>query len=226
MTFRAGQPNFSRGELAPELYGRFDVDAYAAGVKEAKNVIVMKYGGLTKRPGTRLVDEVIDGAEPARLIPFQFSVTQTYVLELGQGYMSPCATGGRLLEQELVITAITNAASAQVTIPYHGYVVGQRIYLTGVEDGSLADYLNGRFWKVLSVVDENNITIDADTSGLTAFVSSEGGITRTEEPDPPPPPPDVQPPVTPPDPPPAGGGGGGGFGGGYGGGGGWNNPIP
>ena len=53
--FRAGQPNFSRGEIGPELRGRFDVDAYSAGLEAARNVIVLKYGGLTKRPGTRLV---------------------------------------------------------------------------------------------------------------------------------------------------------------------------
>lgn len=98
MSFRTAQPNFSRGELAPALYGRFDVDAYGAGVKQARNVFVLKYGGLTKRPGTLLVAEVIDDAYPNRLVPFQFSLTQAYALEFGHLYMSPCADGGRVLD--------------------------------------------------------------------------------------------------------------------------------
>lgn len=209
--FRAGQPNFSRGVLSEHLHGRFDVDAYNAGLKEGTNVIVLKYGGLTKRPGTRLVAEVIDGSEPTRIIPFQFSLTQTYALEMGQGYMSPCALGGRLVEEELAIVNITNAANAEIEAAYHDYLVGERVYLTGIE-GEIGDFLNGRFWPVESVVDANKFTIAADTTGLAPFTAADGGITRVAPPTPPPPPPVVPPVVPPPPPPDYGGGGGGGFG--------------
>lgn len=98
MTVRIPQVNFSKGELAPELYGRFDVDTWQSALRQARNVIVMKYGGVTKRPGTRLVGNVINASVPTRLIPFQFSLTQTYILEMGQGYMVPSALGGRILK--------------------------------------------------------------------------------------------------------------------------------
>lgn len=210
--FRAGQPNFSRGVLSEHLHGRFDVDAYAAGLKEGSNVIILKYGGLTKRPGTRLVAEVMNGAEPTRIIPFQFSLTQTYALEMGQGYMSPCALGGRLLEEELEIVNITNAANAEIEAAFHDYAVDEKVYLDGIE-GELGDLLNGRFWTVMSVVDDAKFTINADTTGLAAFTDAEGGITRVGPPAPPPAPPVVPPPVDPTPPPGVGGGGGGGFGG-------------
>ena len=187
MTFRTAQPNFSRGEIAPDLYGRFDADMYAAGVKTARNVLILKYGGLTKRPGTQLVAEVIDPSEPTRLVPFQFSLTQTYALEMGQGYMSPCAFGGRLLETELAITDITNAAQAQVTVAYHALVEGDLFYITGLA-GEMGDLLNGRAWPVVSIVDADNFTIDVDTTGVAAFTTCEGGITRTEAPTVPTPP--------------------------------------
>ncbi|ALH82906.1 hypothetical protein [Sphingopyxis macrogoltabida] len=208
--FRAGQPNFSRGVLAEHLHGRFDVDAYNAGLKEGTNVIVLKYGGVTKRPGWRLVAEVINGEEPTRIIPFQFSLTQTYALEMGQGYMSPCALGGRLVEEELEIVNITNAAQAEIEAAFHDYAVGEKIYVTGVE-GEIGELLNGRFWEVVSVVDDDKFMIDADTTGLDPFTAADGGITREETPEPPPPPPVVPPVVPPPDPPQTGGGGGGRF---------------
>lgn len=211
MKFRAVQPNFSRGELAPELYGRFDVDAYTAGVKRARNVVVLKFGGLTKRPGTRLVGEVLNNSEPSRLIPFEFSISQTYALEMGQGYMAPCAFGGRVLEEELAITAITAAANAQITAAFHGYSVGNYVWITGVA-GAMGALLNNRRWQVASVVGADNFTIDADTTGLV-FTSADGGATRVDAPDPDPTPPTVPPPVEPPEDPPVGGGGGGGFGG-------------
>jgi hypothetical protein len=83
--FRTAQANFCRGELGPQLYGRFDVDAWGTALRRARNVIVLKYGGLSKRPGTQLVAEVLDASQPVRLVPFQFSLDQTYALEMGQG---------------------------------------------------------------------------------------------------------------------------------------------
>lgn len=200
MSFRAVIPNFSKGELAPQLYGRFDVDTYASAVKKARNVIVLKYGGLTKRPGTRIVGEVLDDSADNRLIPFQFSLDQTYALEFGQGYMSPCAIGGRVIETELEITGITNAVQAVVTAAYHGYSVGNFIALSGIA-GAMGDLLNGRVWQVIAVSDADNFTISANTSGVSAFTSATGGITRSGAPDPEPVAPTVPVPVDPPPPP-------------------------
>jgi hypothetical protein len=199
VTERIPQVNFAKGELGQQLYGRFDVDAWQSAVRKARNVIVMKYGGLTKRPGTRLVGQVLNSSEPTRLIPFQFSMTQTYALEMGQGYMAPCALGGRILEAEQPITAITNAADAQLTIAYHGFSVGDMIYIDGVE-GGMGSMLNFRTWIVVAVIAANTIAINADTTGCPAFAGCTGGTANTA----PPivvPPPTVPPPVGTPAPP-------------------------
>lgn len=209
MAYRLAQANFSKGEIAPDLYGRFDVDAYQASVRKARNVVILKYGGLTKRPGTRLVAEVLDDSKPVRIVPFQFSIEQTYVLEMGQGYMRVASAGGLVLNEELAITAITNEAQARVTAAYHGYSVGQQVYLSGIA-GALGDALNYRFFTVTAVVNANVFRIDADTSAMAAFTSATGGITRSATPDPDPPAPVVPDPVEPPTPPSTGGSGGGG----------------
>ncbi len=200
MSFRIGQPNFSKGEIGPELSGRFDVDSYQSSVRKARNVHVRKYGGLTKRPGTRFVADVKDGTAPVRLVPFQFSLTQTYALELGQGYMRVAANGGMVLNEQLAITAITNAVKAQITAAYHGYSVGDQVFLSGIA-GALGDFLNGRIAPVTDVVNANSFKIGIDTTEQAAFSSATGGITRTGAPGPDPTPPVVPPPVDPPEPP-------------------------
>lgn len=198
--FRTGQVNFSRGEIGPQLYSRFDVDSYAAGLKRARNVTIMKFGGVTKRLGTELIGEVLAPDGLVRLLPFQFSLTQAYALEMGQGYMTPCALGGRLLEEELAITGITIASAARITAAYHGFSVGNRVWLKGIA-GALGDLLNNRFWNVTSIVDANNFVVDANTTGLSAFTAATGGITRTGAPAPDPTPPAVPDPVEPETPP-------------------------
>jgi hypothetical protein len=168
MNPRLTQANFSHGELGPQLYGRFDVDAYSAALKSAQNVFVLKYGGICKRPGMMLVAEVLDASAGNRLIPFQFSLSQGYALEMGNLYVSPCTAGGRVLEGALAITGITAAAQAQMAVAAHGYAVGDKVYIASVA-GDLGHLLNGRFWPVVAVPDANHVAIGANTAAVAAF---------------------------------------------------------
>lgn len=151
--------NFAKGELAPDLYARIDVQAYSAGAARARNVKIKKYGGLEKRPGTRFVAEVCDPTEPVRLIPFQFSFEQAYALELGQGYMRVSANGGMVLQEELAVADISDDPDAVFEVPYHGYSVGDQIYFSG-QEGDWA-FLNGRIWKISAVVDDSHFRVEA-----------------------------------------------------------------
>ena len=99
-----------------------------------------------------------------------------------------------------------------MTAAYHGYSVGDKVWLAGIA-GDLGSFLNNRFWTVASVVDADNFTIDANTVGKGTFTTATGGITRTGAPAPDPTPPPVPAPTPEPEDPYVGGGGGGGFGG-------------
>jgi hypothetical protein len=212
MAFRTGQPNFSKGEISEDLIARVDVAAYQVGLRRARNVTILKYGGVTKRPGTRLVAEVHDASQPVRLVPFQFSLEQTYALEMGQGYMRPAALGGLVIEEKITITSVAFGATTTIEAAYHEYVAGDQVYFDGVEG---AVELNGKIARVLSVADSSHFVVDIDSTGFTAFTADTGGVVRPGPPPPPPPPPPVPPPPPPPPPPPVGGGGGQGVGGPY-----------
>ena len=213
MALRVGSPNFSKGELADELIARVDVAAYGAGTKRARNVQILKYGGLTKRPGTRIVAEVLDATKPVRLIPFQFSIEQTYALEMGQGYMRPAALGGMVIEDRLTIQAATQTNPLQITAPYHGYAAGDFVFFGDDINGMIE--LRGRIARVTAVADANHFSVDIDASGFSAYIGDSGGITRSAPAPAPAPAPSVPPPSPTPTPPPVGGGGGGGGGGGF-----------
>lgn len=206
MGYRLAQANFAKGEIAPDLYGRFDVDAYSTALRKARNVFVLKYGGLMKRPGTRLVSEVLDATRPVRLMPFQFSIEQAYALEMGHGYMRVASNGGMVLNEELQITGITNEGRAKITAAYHGYSVGNLVFLSGI-DGDLGEQLNYRFFRVIEVVDAHNFRIDGDTTVMPEFTGATGGTARTGAPAPDPADPVIPDPVDPPAPPSVGTGG-------------------
>jgi hypothetical protein len=81
------QYSLTAGELSPRLEGRVDLAKYYAGVKTAENVLLLPHGGATRRPGTRYLGALKTSATKARLIPFEFSATQVYMLEVGVGYI-------------------------------------------------------------------------------------------------------------------------------------------
>lgn len=204
---RAGLFNFSKGEIGPQLQGRIDVPAYNAALRQATNVTVLKYGGISRRLGTRLVYEIPEPAEgwdapeaTARLLPFEYSIEQSYALLMRQATMNPLAYGGAVLEEELAIVNIFNQANTRITIPYHGFEVGDEIFPTGI-DGDLGLFLNERVWTVNEIVDVDNFKINADTRNEAAFTGATGGITRPAPPAPvvPPPVPAPTPPAPPPD---------------------------
>ena len=78
--------NFTAGELSPKLDGRTELQKYFNGAKQLQNFLVVPQGGATRRPGTQFIAETKTSANAARLIPFEFNVTQAYVLEFGNNY--------------------------------------------------------------------------------------------------------------------------------------------
>jgi hypothetical protein len=207
--YRAALLNFSKGEISPELQSRFDISAYQVGLRRARNVKIRRTGGVSKRMGTRFVAEALSST--ARLFPFQFNDEQAYALEFGQAYMRPLALGGAVLEEYLAVSAITKAANARITSAYHGYSVGDQVYLSGIT-GMVE--INDRFLTVVSVIDANNFTVDIDSTGFGTFTGSGGGTVRTGDPAPPPAAPPVPAPLPDPTPPPVGSGSGGTYAGG------------
>ena len=77
------KPTFAGGEFSPLMYGRIDLAKYPTAMKTARNVIIHPQGAVSNRAGTRYVAKAISNSTKSRLIPFEFSDTQSYMLEFG-----------------------------------------------------------------------------------------------------------------------------------------------
>ena len=78
------QASFNAGELSPRLHARVDFVRYSAGLEECQNFIPLPEGGLTRRPCTRFVAEIVDSTKKGRVIAFEATAEQHHVLELGE----------------------------------------------------------------------------------------------------------------------------------------------
>jgi len=76
--------SFSSGELDPLMLGRIDLRAQEDGARRLRNVFVHAGGGVSRRPGTRILAEVTDAV---RLIPFD-DTDAAFLLALAPGRVS------------------------------------------------------------------------------------------------------------------------------------------
>ena len=168
-----GFTNFTAGELSPRLDGRTGLEKYFNGCKTLENMVIHPHGGASRRPGTNFVSEVKSSANKTRLIPFEFSTTQTYMMEFGNQYIRFHKDNGIITETGKSISAITKANPGVVTASSHGYSNGDYVILSGIVGMT---ELNGRQFKVSSVTTNTFALQDMDgnnfnTSSLTTYTS-------------------------------------------------------
>ena len=137
--------NFTAGELSPQLDGRTDLGKYYNGAKTLENFTVFPHGGATRRPGTRFVHEIRNSANKTRLIPFEFSTTDTYIMEFSDSKIRFYRDGGIITETAKNITGITQANPAVVTSSSHGFSNGDNVIISSV--GGMTE-VNGITFKV------------------------------------------------------------------------------
>ena len=166
--------SFTSGELSPRLDGRIDLEKYFSGTKTLENMVIHPHGGASRRPGTKFISEVKTSANTTRLIPFEFSTTQTYIMEFGNEYIRFFKDNGIITEAAKTISGITKADPGVVTASSHGYSNGDYVIISSVVGMT---ELNGRQFKVAGVttntfqlqdMDGNNF----DTSSLTTYASA------------------------------------------------------
>ncbi len=166
--------NFTAGELSPRLDGRTDLTKYAAGCSNLENLVIYPHGAAARRPGTTHVAEVTDSSKKTRLIPFEFSTTQTYILEFSNLKIRFFKDNGAILEGDKTITGITQANPAVVTSSSHGYSNGDEIKITSVV--GMTEVNNKRF--LVAGVTTNTFelqdkdSVDINSSGYTAYSSA------------------------------------------------------
>ncbi|OUO94733.1 hypothetical protein [Cloacibacillus sp. An23] len=88
------QTSFATGEISPSLYGRPDLAKYSAGLARCENFIIHPHGGVSKRPGMRFVAKA---KGRCRLVEFEYSIDQSYVLEFGNKYVRFFRGGAQIM---------------------------------------------------------------------------------------------------------------------------------
>lgn len=100
MSIRVCQNSFSRGIISPSLDARYDLEQYNLSLKELQNGIVLQEGCVQNRAGLEFLEKVKYQDKKCRIIPFVFSLEQSYILELGEYYIRFLKDGAYILDND------------------------------------------------------------------------------------------------------------------------------
>jgi len=101
------QASFKRCEWSPALNARVDMQRYHSAAALLRNFCRDYRGGATTRPGTKYIIQTLSGTNSVSLIPFQASLTVSYILVFANQKTLLHQHGSPVLESSKTITGIT-----------------------------------------------------------------------------------------------------------------------
>lgn len=108
--------SFSSGEWSPTLTARVDQQKYKSACRQLRNMLCLKTGPATRRPGTQFIARAkfpypLEYA--VRLQDFQFSTTTKFIFEFGKNYIRFYSNGAQV-----------NVSSAPLWVSGNTYLAG------------------------------------------------------------------------------------------------------
>lgn len=181
------QHNFNAGEWSPLAHGRSDLQKYKNALATCLNYVPTAQGGLTRRPGTKYVANTKSNGA-VRLVSFEFSITQTYILEFGASYVRFYTNDGQLLSGGSPYEVVTPytiddiwdlqfAQSADVLYIAHPKYKPRKLQRNGATSWSLntISFLDGPY-ALLNSITGTTLTASGTTGSVTVTASAVTGI--------------------------------------------------
>jgi len=108
------QTSFTGGEFDPLVAARKDLGRYKEALAICQNYTPILQGPAVKRPGSNFVAEVKTSSKKTRLIRFEFSTTQAYIIEFGDLYVRFYRNRGQILNGGSPVEVTTTYTEAEL----------------------------------------------------------------------------------------------------------------
>ncbi len=158
---------FTTGLNSASTTGRIDLSTYPFGCSVFDNFLSQVEGPAVKRPGTNFIAPAKFDDTETRVIDFEFSNEQPYILEFGVGYMRVFRNQEAVLDSTAgmlgTVLSITAADPMVIVTSGHSILVDQHVFLADTD----IPEINGSFFRVTAVT-ATDLTLEFDSSTLTA----------------------------------------------------------
>jgi len=178
--------SFNAGEISPLLIDRVDVEKYASGCLRLKNMLVMNYGGVRRRPGLEYMGAAKHADKECALVEFEFSTDTSFMIEMGEEYFRFWTSAGQVEDpgspgdplelaspyQEEHLFEIQVAGANDVLYLFHGSYPTQKLTRVADDDWTIEEVA----WNWPAFLAENlaatTITPSATTGSITLTASA------------------------------------------------------
>lgn len=160
---------FTGGEISQNVHaGRNDVEKFQFGLEHSLNALQFIQGPWTRRPGTKYVASTKFPSKETRLMRFEFSITQAYIIEVGDLYMRFFRNHGQITNATNAITGATNANPVVLTSTGHTILNGDKVVVLDVVG---MEELNNREFTAANVTANTLELAGVDGTAYDAYVS-------------------------------------------------------
>lgn len=157
------------------MHGRVDNEKYGSSLRSSSNTVPCAQGPSMRRPGLKYVAPVRDHATKTRLVPFEYSALDTYMLAFSDTRMRVLNEDGPLLRASTAISAVVSASGfAKLTSAGHGASVNEYVYLTGFATSSALNFAIAK----ITAVSGNDITLEAITGFAVPTLTGSERVAR------------------------------------------------
>lgn len=154
------QRGFFGGEIDPDMFGHVDKVQFQNGCALMQNMLALPQGAAAARPGWRFVRSSKNSSKKSILLPFIYSKSQAFAVEVGEGYFRFHTAAGTLLSSEGSapsyrlsnnITALTASeiGGHNMTVTGHNFVVGDPVEVSNGSADSISGITPGATYYVL-----------------------------------------------------------------------------
>lgn len=156
---KTSQISFNGGEFTEFMDPRVDVAKYSKGCRKLENFEPLPFGTVLARPGTKHGGKAKYDDKKVRIIPFSFSPTINFDIEVGENYL-------RFWKDDAAVDAPTPAAWATTTAyEVDDYVTESATTYRCIEAhtaGTFATDLAASKWEALTVLEVTSEYLEAE----------------------------------------------------------------
>jgi len=167
--------SFNSGQVSPLLEARADFAKYNSSCRTIENMLVTVQGPALKRPGTKFIAEAKTGT--VRLLPFEFSTDDAYIIEAGALYMRFYRNGGQILDPVNPVEIVTPYSAGELFTIQHVQTDNDLYLVNGTDPPQILIRADHDDWTIADVtfetgpfLPENDTTTTITPSGITGVI--------------------------------------------------------